>query len=333
MNPILKTRQAPASFLELLYAPIEAEMRRVESRLAAELSHDHPFVDELTRYTNRLGGKRLRPALLLLTAKAVGDANEDHELLAAIVEMIHTATLVHDDVLDEADTRRHLATVNSRWTNETSVLLGDFLFSHAFYLASTLGDTLACQIIGKATNAVCAGEMRQVASRGDFGLSEDEYFAIIGGKTAALCACASELGARFAGADDEQVALLSQMGGDLGCAFQIVDDLLDLTGEADAVGKSLGCDLQMSKPTLPIIHALSNIKGADRQELLELLSSGQATSVTVRPWLDRFDSLGYARNKAEWYAKRAGSVVRQLPPGPATDALSTITEFVTRRKG
>ena len=136
---------------------------------------NYPFVDELVRYGCLLGGKRLRPALLLLAAKATGQVTDDHLTLAAVVEMIHTATLVHDDVLDEASVRRHLATVNARWDNEASVLLGDFLFSHAFYLASTLESTLACRLIGRSTNIVCEGEMRQKGSRADFSLDEASY--------------------------------------------------------------------------------------------------------------------------------------------------------------
>src|SRR6184192_4156948 len=192
--------------LQMLYAPVAPELAEVEAVLKAELRSDYPFVDELVRYGCLLGGKRLRPALLLLSAKAVGGKiTREHITLAAVVEMIHTATLVHDDVLDEAQLRRHLATVNARWDNESSVLLGDFLFTHAFYLASTLDSVIACRLIGRATNIVCEGELRQKGSRGNFSLSEAEYLEIVESKTAELTAVSCRLGAMFGGADESLI--------------------------------------------------------------------------------------------------------------------------------
>src|SRR5262249_36558025 len=157
--------------------------------------------------------------------------------------MIHTATLVHDDVLDSATVRRHVATVNAGWGNQCSILLGDYLFTHAFHLASTLGDARACEIIGAATNHVCEGELQQVRERGNLALSEAEYFSIIDGKTAELTACCCRLGALYSGATEEVVESLAQYGRALGVAFQIADDLLDLVGEERTTGKSLGTDL------------------------------------------------------------------------------------------
>src|SRR5262245_15893504 len=183
----IRSAAASSELLRSLYAPIAAELADVETLLKSELRSDYPFVDELVRYGFLLGGKRLRPALLLLTAKAVGSrVTQEHVTLAAVVEMIHTATLVHDDVLDDALLRRHLATVNARWDDESSVLLGDFLFTHAFYLASTLDSVVGCRLIGRATNIVCEGELRQKGSRGNFTLTEAEYLEIVEAKTAAL---------------------------------------------------------------------------------------------------------------------------------------------------
>ena len=170
--------------------------------------------------------------------------------------MIHTATLVHDDVIDHAGLRRHLATVNTRWDNEASVLLGDFLFSHAFYLASTLDSPLACQAIGRATNIVCEGEMRQKGSRAEFSLDEATYLQILDAKTAELCACCCELGAHFSGAQASAIRRLAAYGRNLGIAFQVADDLLDVLGDEATVGKSLGTDFAQQKPTLPVIRAL-----------------------------------------------------------------------------
>ena len=211
MSQTLNTSDVQSA-VRALYAPVAMEMDRAEQRLRAELHNESPFVNELLEYGSQLGGKRLRPALLLLTAKATGAVTDEHYTLAAVVEMIHTATLVHDDVLDEAEMRRHLATVNSRWNNETSVLLGDYLFTHAFYLASTLETTFGCRRIGQSTNIVCEGELRQIDSRGNHGLSEEEYYAIIDGKTAELCACACHLGAHYAAAEANVVSGMERYG-------------------------------------------------------------------------------------------------------------------------
>lgn len=320
--------------MQELFAPIRAELVAVEQALRDELHSDAPFVDELLQYGCLLGGKRLRPALLLMTAKAVGTMTADHIKLAAVVEMIHTATLVHDDILDEADMRRHLATVNSRWDNQTSVLLGDYLFTHAFYLSSTLDSTYACRTIGEATNTVCEGELRQVGNRGNFGLTEAEYFRIIGAKTAALCACCCQLGAHYAGADEETVARLSQFGFDLGVAFQIADDVLDLVGDESDTGKSLGTDLEKQKATLPIIHMLSQVSGREKAQMLELLDTESPSTQTrsqLAEWLDRYQSIAYTQQVARDRAERARMALEPLPDSPARNVLEMITHFVVSR--
>src|SRR5688572_23339664 len=215
-QPDVRSAPCGAKLLQSIYAPIAEELAQVERRLQHELHSEHPFVDELVGYGCLLGGKRLRPALLLLSAKAVaGRVAPEHLTLATVVEMIHTATLVHDDVLDEALMRRHLATVNARWDNEASVLLGDFLFTHAFYLASTLDSVLGCRLIGRATNIVCEGELRQKGSRGNFELGEAEYLEIVEAKTAELTAVSCRLGALFAGAAEDVVEQLDGFGRDL----------------------------------------------------------------------------------------------------------------------
>jgi octaprenyl-diphosphate synthase len=321
----------PAPELQDLYAPIAAEMAEVERILKRELRNPHPFVDELVRYGCLLGGKRLRPALLLLTAKALGEVKRDHLTLAAVVEMVHTATLVHDDVLDEADMRRHLATVNSRWDNEASVLLGDYLFTHAFYLASTLDDVIGCRMIGRATNAVCEGELRQKGTRGNFELSETDYLEIIEGKTAELTACSCQLGARFAEASDEVVEQMDGFGRDLGIAFQIADDLLDLLGQDATTGKSLGTDLEKQKPTLPIIRALETLPESDRRELLELLKSDVRRNELLLPFFEKTDAIGYARQRAQSYAERASKRLDALPESPSKKVLEVMARFVVAR--
>src|SRR5581483_403973 len=214
-----------------------------------------PGIAPLLAHVRNYRGKRLRPALLLLTARACGRVTAAHHTLAAVVEMIHTATLVHDDVLDEAAVRRHLDTVNARWNNQSSILLGDFLFSHAFYLASTVG-VFACRQIGRATNTVCEGELRQVTSQGDLALAERDYLSIIEAKTAELCACCCTLGAHYSRAETGVVKAMGRYGRYLGIAFQIIDDVMDLIGDEGLAGKSLGSDLEQQKLTLPLIRLL-----------------------------------------------------------------------------
>jgi octaprenyl-diphosphate synthase len=343
-------RQPPADLqqaLAALYQSVGSELRRVDARLADELRSDHAQANEVIRHGIRLSGKRLRPALLLLAGQAVGPLRDEHITLAAVVEMIHTATLVHDDVLDEAAIRRHEDTVNARWNNETSVLLGDFLFTHAFYLASTLESTYACRTIGRATNIVCDGELRQTISSGDVNLSEDDYLTIVEAKTAELCACCCELGAYYAGGDEEMVARLAAFGRNLGIAFQIADDLLDLEGNELATGKSLGTDLAKRKMTLPLIHARESLEPSERKKFLTALaslplSSGEGrgegglnngTREILLNYIARHDSFNYAREQAQLYADRAQQQLSLLADSPAKDALAALTDFAIARRG
>jgi len=271
--------------------------------------------------------------LVLLSAQASGALKPEHLKLAAAVELIHTATLVHDDVLDEASLRRHLETVNARWDNEASILLGDFLFTRSICIAGSLEDTFACREIGHAGQAMCQGELRQIESRGNYDLSEEAYLDIISGKTAALTACCCRLGSHYAGASDETCEAFARFGEYMGIAFQIADDLLDLLGDEQVAGKSLGTDLVKQKATLPLIHVLNCADAAQREEVIGVLSrSGNHHRTALQPWLDRFDALSYARDKAQEYARRAGDQIAFLPSTPASEALAGLIDFAVSRK-
>jgi octaprenyl-diphosphate synthase len=331
-QPVEQMPRTPPG-LRQLYAPIQEDLDRVEDMIRGELRSDQPFVDGLVRHGIRLGGKRLRPALLLLSAQATGRVRQEHLVLAAAVELIHTATLIHDDVLDEATVRRHVDTVNARWDNETSVLLGDYLFTRSLCLASSVDDAFACRAIGEASRQMCEGELRQVASRGNYALSEEEYFAIISGKTAALIACCCRLGAHYAGADPTAIEALSHFGTQLGTAFQIVDDLLDVLGDEATVGKSLGTDLLKQKSTLPVIRLLNQAVPRERAELLKVLSSSDNhRREALRPWWDRCDAVAYTRETALSYTRRADAQLDSLPESPARQCLRGLTEFVVSRQ-
>ena len=318
--------------LATLYAPIAAELVEAEKVFAAELASRQPFVQHLVEHCADFRGKRLRPALVLLTAKACGEYKADHAVLAAVVEMIHTATLVHDDILDESMIRRHAATVNAEWGNETAVLMGDYLFTHAFHLAASLETTLACRWIGHATNLVCEGEMQQVNNRGNFDLDEDAYFSIIRGKTAELTAVSCRLGAHYAGAPESTVRAMDDYGRDLGVAFQIADDVLDVWGEERATGKSLGTDLEKQKLTLPLIRLLETSSPEDAASIRGFLAEAKPEDrLKIRDLLDQSEALQYAWSQAERYASRAAAALDVLPESTCKSVLRTLTHHVVRR--
>ncbi len=332
MGPVLSPSDDIRRQLGQLYAPVQDELPRVEEILRRELRSRDPCVDEMVKHGFRLGGKRLRPALVLLAAKATGEITQDHLILGAVVEMIHTATLVHDDVLDEAEIRRHLETANARWDNEASVLLGDFLFTHAFFLASGTGSTFACRTLGRATNIMCEGEMRQVANRGRYEMTESEYLSIIEAKTAELCACCCRLGAHREDTENELEESLDRFGRNIGIAFQITDDLLDLCGDENLTGKSLGTDLEKQKPTLPIIRLLESTNQPRREELLALLNRPHAdVHAELLEELRQSEALDYALAKAESYAEQARRELDRVPKSPARDTLEQMTHFVVNR--
>lgn len=330
---MIKGQATVPDTLRTLYVPIAKELEQVENLLHDELRSDHPFVDQLVKHGFRLGGKRLRPALLLLAGKACGDLQQEHFVLGAVVELVHTATLIHDDVLDEATIRRHLDTVNARWDNEASVLLGDYLFARSICLASTLEDLFATRVLSATAKIMCEGELRQIENRGNYNLREDQYLLIIGSKTAELIACSCRLGAYYAGANYESLEALRRYGYNLGMAFQIADDLLDLFGDEDTVGKSLGTDLHKQKATLPLIRLLDQASPSEKNELVGLLSaSGNHRLEMLRSWFEQSNAISYAQNRAVSFSRLAAEELRALPPSPALDCLQGITEFVINRQ-
>ena len=322
----------PARMTGLSFSPVAGDIQEADRIFDRTLSlYRSPF-GPLIEHLRHYRGKRLRPALLLLAAKALGKVTPAHHTLAAAAEMIHTATLVHDDVLDEAELRRHLPTVNAGWGNKVSILLGDMLFTHAFHLTSTV-DARACEIIGEATNRVCAGELRQITERGNLKLGEADYFAIIGGKTAALTECCCRLGALYAGATEEIVERVANFGRNLGLAFQIADDLLDLVGMEEAAGKTLGTDLEQQKLTLPVIHSLHHLPATEAESLRSAIRSRDGGLVRgLLMAMEQTQSLAYARRKAEAFARIARHELESLPRGESRTILEAMTEWSISRE-
>lgn len=326
-------RSYTPSDLQRSYALIRDELARTDEMILEQLRSDYPFVDRLAKYGFRLGGKRLRPALVLLSGKAIGTVTQDHLVMAAAVELVHTATLIHDDVLDEATIRRHLATANAQWDNEASVLLGDYLFARAICLASSLETTFACRAIGEAARIVCEGELRQVDSRGNYELSEEDYMEIIADKTSALCACCCRLGSHYSGAGEAEREALGRYGRYLGIAFQITDDLLDLLGDEETTGKSLGTDLIKQKLTLPLIRMLGQVGRGERRQIVAILAgSDNRHREMLRPWFDQVDAIAYSQETAERYIHQAKEELQILPDSPARLALEMLADFVVSRK-
>ena len=251
--------------------PVAAELTRVEDALVKQVSSFDGGLTEYVQYALGGGGKRLRPSLALLAGGVTGKIQDDHIKLGVIVELIHLATLVHDDVLDEAQLRHRMPTPNARWGNEISVLLGDCLFAHALRLAASYPTTETCRRISEATNTVCAGEILQTQKRYDLDLSLDKYLEIIRMKTGALFAVSCELGASLNGADPKTVQSMGEFGEVLGMAYQIYDDCVDLFGQEASAGKSLGTDMKKGKLTLPWLLLLQHAGSGNRQKLQGLL--------------------------------------------------------------
>ncbi|QOV88635.1 polyprenyl synthetase family protein [Humisphaera borealis] len=330
---------ALASLTEL----IRPQLAAVEDLFHSELSSDLKCVNTLVKHVSRFRGKMLRPCLVLLTAKAVnptGQLTADHVKLATVVEMVHMATLVHDDVLDEAELRRKGATINHLRGNEAAVILGDYLISHSYHLCSDVDNAsrglpsqYASRLIAKTTNDVCSGELLQLDNRNNLDLDEQTYLEIIKRKTAVLTAVCCRLGAAFAGGSEAVTEAMELYGLSLGVAFQIQDDILDLVGDAGSVGKTLGIDIEKGKMTLPLIHFMRTAPAEHQALLRSLLSEGGAAdrAEKIRNLVIPSGSLQYARDRARALVDRARGCLSGLPDSEAKRVMDTMAEFVVTR--
>jgi octaprenyl-diphosphate synthase len=314
---------------------IAPQLAAVETRFHEELVSSLPCVNSLVKHVSRFRGKMLRPTLLLMVGKATApdrELSDAHVTLATVVEMVHMATLVHDDVLDDAELRRKGATINHLRGNEAAVLLGDYLISHSYHLCSSLDSQLASRMIARTTNRVCEGELLQIDNRNNWELSEETYLRIITQKTAVLCATCCHLGARFSGASDAVIDAMELYGLSLGTAFQIQDDILDIVGDVSTVGKTLGIDIDKGKLTLPMIHFLRTAPPEHQALLRALLSSRDADKTEkIRNLILPSHSIEYARDRASQLIDRACGTLDFLPDGDAKRALETMARFVIER--
>ncbi len=322
-----------ATDLRDVLALVRPELNRLNAELGEDLRPSTaeltPLLDHVTRYR----GKQLRPALLFLTAKMFGGVQDSHFTCAKVVELIHLATLVHDDILDGATVRRQEPTLNSLHGNEVPVLLGDYIYALAFHMAVQLDDPTCARVFSEAVRVVCGGEISQCLHRGDPHFDEEHYYRVITAKTASLYGAACRVGVHYAGGTPEQAEALHTFGHDIGVAFQIIDDCLDLVGDEAVVGKSLGTDLDLGKLTLPLIHLLAH-SGDQREQLLSLIGAGAgpASLGELRVAFDLDRSVSYALVQAENWVDSGLTSLRTLPAGAARDAMATLASYVLRRR-
>ena len=322
------------SRLARVLAPVAEGMGRMRSVLESQIDERSHAVGDMTAHVSRFRGKELRGALVLLAGDATGNATDEHPAIAAIVEMIHLATLVHDDVLDGAKVRRRVACVNERWDNQTAVLLGDFLYARAFALSTDLSSRLASRVLAETTRRICVSEIEQAARRFDFDLPESDYESISGGKTASLYSAACELGARYPGGREEAGLLLRKFGFEIGLAFQIVDDCLDVVGDETVVGKSVGNDVEDGKVTLPVLRSYALADERTRAAVRDAYTAVgvEKRAVRLREVCDLSAGVEYAMARAKDLVARARGRLATLDPSPAREALADLGEFVLERR-
>ena len=322
---------APGALLDL-YGPIREELKDVEAEIGCMMATREEALERLIRHVSRYAGKRLRPALTLLAGRLCGGIRPEHCTVGAIIELIHTATLVHDDVLDEAAVRRRVETISHWVGNETAVLLGDFIFATCFKEAASLEDRFVSRYLSEVVGIVCRGEILQVHHREDFDLTEQTYFRIIEDKTAALYSAALLCGARLSGSSEEVGRALAGFGTKMGCAFQIIDDILDLTGEESKVGKSLGTDLEKSKMTLPLLRLRDRCNERDVHRLRDAVFAGRgAERSELRPLLERYQAIASAQATAHEMVAEAKAALRVLPDLPERELLSRAADYILAR--
>ncbi len=320
-----------------LHALTEGEMQLVNQRIAAALQSDVVLINQMGSYIIGAGGKRLRPKLVLSSALALGYTGNQHVNVAAIIEFIHTATLLHDDVVDSSEMRRGQDTANAVWGNEAAVLVGDFLYSRAFEMMVEVGEMRVMEILSAATNTIAAGEVMQLLNIGEADIDETRYMEVIEAKTAKLFEAASQLGAILAGSNTRLEQAMASFGSNLGIAFQLVDDVLDYTADSSELGKNAGDDLAEGKPTLPIIYAMRDGDDETRSLIRQVLTSAdQEVSLDL---LTRIVELvrksGAIENTYELAAKHvqlAIDAVAPLPASPQKDAMIEVVQSSLGRR-
>ena len=317
-----------------IFAPIQKELESFDRELKIQLETDSPLIYQVTRHLFASPGKKLRPTLLFLSSKLLGNDGKEAVFPALALELIHTATLLHDDVIDEAETRRGRETVNHHWNNLAAVLMGDYLFAKAFKILVKTGVPELQEVVSRATERVSVGELEQVAELGNTEIEESRYLEVISKKTASLFACAGECGQVLAGDNSHKGAIFRDFGENFGIAFQVTDDLLDLTGDSQMTGKGVGNDLKSGWITLPVIHALRESPEKEGRAIAELINNEfkDGDLPLIIDFVSSYGGLEYARKRAEFFRDEALSSIANLEPSQHKRSLEELANFVVDRK-
>jgi octaprenyl-diphosphate synthase len=314
--------------------PVEPFLEAVHARLARQVNEFDSALIPYAEYALNSNGKHLRPALVALSANALGEVNDAHITVAVIIEMVHLATLVHDDIMDESAIRRGRPTLAANWGNEIAVLFGDCLFAQALKLAASFPSPEICRAVATATNTVCSGEILQTQHRREFDFSGGKYFRVLEMKTAELFALSCELAAYLSEATPPERAAFRQFGLAFGTAYQVYDDCVDLFGSESVAGKSLGTDLAKGKLTLPVLLLWERAGAADRLRLETLIKNWEPSALPqVRELLAQYDTLVPSLGVIAQYLEKARQRLRVLPESPGRASLFALTEHLTRQTG
>ncbi|MBK9132326.1 MAG: octaprenyl diphosphate synthase [Gammaproteobacteria bacterium] len=318
--------------LDEIQSCVASDLQAVNALIHARLQTEVALINQLSFYIVNSGGKRLRPILVLLSARALGYPGASHIDLAAIIEFIHTATLLHDDVVDASELRRGKETANAVWGNEASVLVGDFLYSRAFEMMVTVKSMRVMEIMARATNVIAEGEVMQLLSSNDADTTEERYLEVIRCKTAKLFEAAAQVGAIVSGASAAEEEAMAAYGRHLGTAFQLIDDVLDYSGSSQHIGKNVGDDLAAGKPTLPLIHALR--RGNPQEAAIirnAIVHGGREKIAEVLKAIESTEALAYTARSARDEAAKAAAALAVLPASPYREAMYALAEFSVNR--
>lgn len=330
--PSNRLSSEPLCSWKQIVGPVEPFLEAVQSRLARQVDEFDTAIGPYAEYALNGNGKHLRPALVALSANALGKANDAHVTVAVIIEMVHLATLVHDDVMDEAEIRRGRPTLAANWSNEIAVLFGDCLFAQALKLAASFPTPEICRAVAMATNTVCSGEILQTRNRGNFQCSRSEYFRVLEMKTAELFALSCDLAACLGGATAAQRSALRQFGLAFGTAYQLYDDCVDLFGSETVAGKSLGKDLAKGKLTLPVLLLWERASLPDRARLEHLVQNCRNGALSeVGALLSQYETLAPSVETIHQYLDRARQMVRMMSETPGRASLLGLTDYLARQ--
>jgi octaprenyl-diphosphate synthase len=321
--------------MENVLSLVEKDLKALEVSIQRLVTTKVGFIKEIVNYIIQSGGKRVRPLLVILTSKLCGYQGAQHIPYAAIIEFIHTATLLHDDVVDNAETRRGSSTVNAVWGNEASVLVGDFLYSKSFELMSTDGNHEIMKVISQATTALSEGEIMELLHTCDIETTDEQYYQIIGNKTAILFSAACEIGAILGSCSESRRKALHDFGHNLGIAFQLKDDILDYTSQDRVLGKHVGTDLEEGKVTLPLIHTLRHVSEREKLAVKKTIDKPRVTGKDfekVRGLIEKYRGIEYTVASTTDYSDAAKNCLSVFPDSPYKEALLVLTDYMLRRE-